>query len=68
MADKCEKGCVTGMIGMRRINEGRWSEAVALFNEEIDEWNELTKRKAIPHPGFANKFVHCPDCGHKLKD
>lgn len=67
MADKCER-CMTGMIGIRPILDGDWADAVAAFDLVIAEWNEKTKRCAVPHPGFANKFAYCPLCGSKVED
>lgn len=64
---KCDV-CTVGMIGTRRINEGDWQQASADFDKVIEDWNECTKRFAIPHPGFANKFVYCPNCGYKIED
>lgn len=67
MADKCAV-CVVGMIGTTQIKEGNWAEAEADFEKVILDWNERTKRFAIPHPGFAYKFNHCPICGKKVED
>ena len=67
MADKCDT-CIVGMIGTTKIAEGHWAEAAADFDKVIDDWNERTKRFAIPHPGFAIKFFHCPMCGRKVED
>ena len=67
MAEKCER-CVTGMIGTRRILSGDWADAAADFDRVIEDWNEKTKRFAVPHPGFANKFAYCPMCGSKVED
>lgn len=67
MALECIR-CITGMIGNTKIYEGDWEESAALFEKKIERWNELTKRHAIPHPGYANKFNHCPQCGKKVKD
>lgn len=67
MADKCER-CVTGMIGAKSILTGEWAAASADFDRVIENWNEETKRFAIPHPGFSNKFVYCPHCGCKVED
>jgi len=67
MAEKCSI-CVVGMIGAAQINEGGWAEAETDFGKVIEDWNERTKRFAIPHPGFAIKFFHCPMCGHKVED
>ncbi len=67
MADKC-KHCIVGMIGTKPVLAGGWCSAVAAFDKVIDGWNEKTKRFAIPHPGFANKFIYCPICGSKVED
>lgn len=67
MADKCEK-CTVGIIGTKQILAGDWADAVAAFDLVIAEWNEKTKRFAVPHPGFANKFVYCPCCGCKVEN
>ncbi|EJZ9501532.1 TPA: hypothetical protein JLJ42_001151 [Escherichia coli] len=67
MPDKCSV-CIVGVIGSLQVNEGRWAEAEARFQKVIEEWNEKTKRHAVPHPGFANKFNHCPVCGHKVTE
>lgn len=67
MPDKCSV-CIVGMIGSLQVNEGRWAEAEAKFQKVIADWNEKTKRHAVPHPGFANKFNHCPVCGHKVAE
>jgi len=56
------------MIGSLQVNEGHWAEAEARFQKVIADWNEKTKRHAVPHPGFANKFNHCPVCGHKVTE
>ncbi|ECC3606333.1 hypothetical protein AA23_17335 [Salmonella enterica subsp. enterica] len=67
MADKCLR-CVTGMIGATKIYEGDWEQSAALFEKKIEDWNERTCHYAIHHPGFANKFKHCPMCGKKVED
>lgn len=67
MPDKCSV-CIVGMIGSLQVNEGRWAEAEAQFQTVIADWNEKTKRHAVPHPGFASKFNHCPVCGHKVAE
>lgn len=67
MADKCER-CITGMIGTKPILAGDWTDAAADFDRVIEDWNEKTKRFAVPHPGFARKFVFCPMCGSKVED
>lgn len=66
MADKC-KSCIVGMIGSGSIKEGYWQQAMTEFEKLIEDWNEKTKRSAIPHPGFANKFNYCPRCGSKVE-
>lgn len=66
MADKCEQ-CVTGMIGTTPVYVGGWTEANAVFDRVIDDWNEKTKRFAVPHPGYARKFNYCPRCGRKVE-
>jgi len=66
MGDKCMR-CKVGMIGGKYILAGEWDTATKDFDNLIDEWNEKTKRFAIPHPGFANKFIHCPSCGFKVE-
>lgn len=65
-AEKCSI-CVVGMVGTKKIPEGLWAMAEADFEKVIDDWNERTKRFAIPHPGSAIKFIHCPMCGHKVE-
>lgn len=67
MPEKC-RSCVVGMIGTANIKEGYWQQATAEFEKVIEEWNEKTKRFAVPHPGFANKFAYCPKCGSKVED
>ncbi|HBB6761324.1 TPA: hypothetical protein JD366_005310 [Citrobacter amalonaticus] len=67
MAGKCLR-CVTGMIGATKIYEGDWEQCASLFEKKIADWNERTRHHAIPHPGFANKFNHCPMCGSKVED
>lgn len=67
MPDKCSV-CIVGMIGSRRIYEGLWAKAEAEFQKVVADWNEKTKRHAVPHPGFANKFNHCSVCGHKVAE
>lgn len=62
MGEKCDR-CKVGMIASKYILAGDWDDAIVEFNNLIADWNEKTKRFAIPHPGFANKFIHCPDCG-----
>ena len=66
VADKCER-CVTGMIGTTQVYSGAWAAAEADFDLVIAEWNEKTKRFAVPHPGFARKFLYCPHCGQKVE-
>lgn len=66
MADKCKR-CLVGMIGSRKIYAGELAGALADFDKVIEDWNEKTKHFAIPHPGFANKFVYCPHCGNKVE-
>lgn len=67
MADKCAR-CTVGMIGSRPILAGGWVTAITEFNKVTEEWDEKTKRFAIPHPGFARKFNYCPHCGHTVED
>ncbi|MGT5005398.1 hypothetical protein ACRWGL_19860 [Escherichia coli] len=67
MAEKC-KSCIVGMIGSGPIKEGFWRQALREFDVVIQDWNEKTKRVAVPHPGFANKFNYCPRCGCKVED
>lgn len=67
MPEKC-KVCIVGMIGSRQVKEGNWYEAESQFQKVIAEWNEKTKHHAVSHPGFANKFNHCPVCGHKVTE
>lgn len=67
MADKCER-CAVGIIGTKSILAGDWKAAEADFEKLIEDWNEKTKRFAIPHPGFARKFFYCPLCGSKVED
>ncbi|EAT3775108.1 hypothetical protein LWU92_21655 [Enterobacter hormaechei] len=67
MTDKCER-CTVGMIGTKPILAGGWQAAAADFERVIADWNEKTKRFAVPHPGFANKFAYCPLCGSKVED
>lgn len=63
---KCER-CTVGMIGSKPIMSGEWAAAQADFDRVIENWNEQTKRFAIPHPGFARKFNYCPHCGCKVE-
>jgi hypothetical protein len=65
--DKCES-CTVGMIGTKPILAGDWQAAAAEFDKIIEDWNEKTKRFAIPHPGFARKFSYCPMCGNEVED
>ncbi|QDK20866.1 hypothetical protein ES815_22145 [Leclercia adecarboxylata] len=67
MADKCNN-CTVGMIGSRPILSGGWAAAITEFNKVTEEWDEKTKRFAIPHPGFARKFNYCPHCGSTVED
>ncbi|KJX16421.1 hypothetical protein SG64_18600 [Enterobacter hormaechei subsp. xiangfangensis] len=67
MADKCDR-CAVGIIGTKSILAGDWKAAEADFEKLIEDWNEKTKRFAIPHPGFARKFFYCPLCGSKVED
>lgn len=64
---RCEH-CTVGMIGAKPIFSGDWANATASFEKVIAEWNEKTKKHAVAHPGFANKFAYCPLCGCKVKD
>ncbi|HBE9083089.1 hypothetical protein [Serratia fonticola] len=67
MSKHCKPGnCHAGMIGTRTIIESEWADELAKFLTVIDDWNEKTKRFAIPHPGFSNRFIHCPQCGKRL--
>lgn len=67
MSKHCKPGnCHAGMIGTRTIIESEWAEELAKFLTVIDDWSEKTKRFAIPHPGFSNRFIHCPQCGKRL--
>jgi len=56
------------MIGATKIYQGDWEQSAAFFEKKIADWNERTRHYAIPHPGFANKFNHCPMCGRKVED
>ena len=65
---KCPAGsCRAGMIGPRQIEQKDWADELARFQDGIELWNLLTRRFAIPHPGFANPFIFCPVCGHKIE-
>ena len=67
MSGKCNT-CIVGIIGSPRIKEGEWKKEENKFRDVIADWNERTKRFAVPHPGFANKFSYCPVCGHKVQE
>jgi len=56
------------MIGTKQILAGDWADAAADFDRVIEDWNEKTKRFAVPHPGYARKFVYCPMCGSKVEE
>lgn len=64
-ARKCEH-CAGGMIGSRTILEKELPQEAAAFQKVIEKWNEETKRRAIPHPGWFIRFNFCPKCGHKI--
>lgn len=66
MAEKCAR-CTVGMIDAKPILAGDWVIASADFDRVIENWNEQTKRFAVPHPGFARKFNYCPHCGSKVE-
>jgi len=55
------------MVGTTQVYSGGWAAAEADFDLVIAEWNEKTKRFAVPHPGFARKFLYCPHCGQKVE-
>ncbi|KWZ91839.1 hypothetical protein HMPREF3212_01284 [Citrobacter freundii] len=65
--EKCNRSIV-GLIGARPVLSGDWDNAVANFEIVITEWNEKTKRHAIPHPEFARKFYYCPMCGNQITE
>ncbi|UIS74596.1 hypothetical protein [Morganella phage Mecenats66] len=67
MTDKCS-ACIIGHIGSDYIREGDWQKASDNFDQVIKDWNEKTKRYAVPHPGYVTKFNHCPACGHKIEE
>lgn len=60
MADKCDR-CAVGIIGTKSILAGDWKAAEADFEKLIEDWNEKTKRFAIPHlASLVNSFTaHC---------
>lgn len=66
--DKCPAAsCIGGMIGTRQIPVKDWAVESARFADGVDLWNLLTRRFAIPHPGYANPFKFCPVCGHPVE-
>ncbi|EDW2260614.1 hypothetical protein R950_002608 [Salmonella enterica subsp. enterica] len=65
--EKCNR-CIVGLIGVQPILSGDWDDAGANFEIVIAEWNEVTKRRALPHPGFARKFNYCPACGNPVTE
>jgi len=65
--EKCNR-CIVGLIGSQPVLSSDWANAVVNFEIVIADWNEKTKRFAVPHPGFAHKFNYCPHCGNKVED
>ncbi|EBG5517413.1 hypothetical protein AAO66_09780 [Salmonella enterica subsp. enterica serovar Virchow] len=65
--EKCNR-CIVGLIGSQPVLSGDWANAVENFEIVIADWNEKTKRFAVPYPGFARKFNYCPHCGNKVED
>ena len=65
--DRCAKGqCVAGTINNEPIPEKDWLKKALAFNQTIADWNEKTKRFAVPHPGFCWPHKFCAKCGRDL--
>lgn len=63
----CRPGkCIAGAIGDKEITVKDWATENLRFQGKIELWNELTKRFAIPHIGFAQQFHHCHKCGCEI--
>lgn len=63
----CAPGqCWAGVVGTTRVQEKHWHDAVQRFEGKIELWNELTKRHAIPHIGFVQRFNYCTECGKAI--
>lgn len=65
----CPAGeCIAGEIGgANPVMVKDWRDAVLKFEGKIELWNELTKRHAIPHIGYIDRFNFCTQCGKKIE-
>jgi len=56
--------CSVGLIrGVEQTGE-TWDAAVA---EHDALWKEfVSSHRALPHPGFIERYKFCPKCGRKL--
>lgn len=60
----CVSGeCIAGIIINKKVSVKNWDAEIESFNKMIFQWNEKTKTKEIPHPGFARKNNFCMNCG-----
>uniref|UniRef100_A0AB39CE62 Uncharacterized protein n=1 Tax=Pseudomonas phage HRDY3 TaxID=3236930 RepID=A0AB39CE62_9VIRU len=68
MTDQCRAGrCIVGEIRNRAVLEKDWVKEAKAFQKVIADWNEKTKRFAIPHPGFCHPSNYCAMCGRPLQ-
>lgn len=63
----CEEGsCIAGTIGSQLVTARYWTALEAAFEITIDNFNEVTKRFAVPHPGWLTRAKFCVRCGEPL--
>nr|DAF93623.1 MAG TPA: Rad50 zinc hook motif [Myoviridae sp. ctshb19] len=67
MTKQCKPGtCIVGEIQNVAICERDWMKKATAFQKVIADWNEKTKRFAVPHPGFCYRSNYCAMCGRPL--
>ena len=61
----CRKGyCIAGRIKGQLVKEKEYGAAYARLQDEIEHFN--TTRRAVPHPGFAERAKFCVNCGRVI--
>lgn len=61
----CRKGlCIAGRIKGQLVKEKDYGAAYARLQADIEHFN--TTRRAVPHPGFAERAKFCAHCGRAI--
>lgn len=58
---------LVGAIAIESVRYTDWEREILAFEKKIDDFNIRGQRDQIPHPGFAEIFRYCPECGASLE-